>query len=238
MPMLFLLLYLLSGSFLIHLGLDAVVSTVFVDVVVSILIFMYLKKSDLLLKNSLYTSPSMWVCYVLLFSALWLFGQITSGYIQSFVVDSNFTSYTATMDSNPVLAAFLTLFFAPIAEEFLMRGLFYGSLRRVLPSWVALFTQAVIFSILHGTVTHLWICFSFGLFLGVIYERTGSIKTCILFHFMFNGAAVIFGGLTLLDFMWQPFVWLTADILLFVSLCFLYYDVLQAKKRYLQQGGD
>jgi len=76
--------------------------------------------------------------------------------------------------------------FAPIAEEFLFRGITMRSFRKILPFWIANILQALLFGIFHMNLIQGAYAFLLGLFLGYFCERGGSIYYSILIHFLFN----------------------------------------------------
>lgn len=100
-----------------------------------------------------------------------------------------------------VLMTLCTVFFAPIAEEILYRGLVFGHLRmknRIL----AYIISAAVFCSIHVTgyigyypVDLLLLCFlqyvPAGVFLAWSYERSGTICTSILIHIAVNAIGVL-----------------------------------------------
>lgn len=68
---------------------------------------------------------------------------------------------------------------APLVEEALFRGVLLHRLAaRRGPRW-ALVASALVFAVLHWNVPAMFV---FGLFLGVLYLRTGSLAACMLVH--------------------------------------------------------
>lgn len=75
---------------------------------------------------------------------------------------------------------------APIAEEILFRGFFFGGMRRYLSFWpAALFTGSV-FSLSHFNIGLIIPFTLVGIVLAWSYERSNSLYTAILVHFLFN----------------------------------------------------
>jgi uncharacterized protein len=91
----------------------------------------------------------------------------------------------------------LAVIFAPIAEELLFRGWIYTSLRFRWGLWPALLTTSALFACAHYEGTHLYALavFPIGLALGLIRERTGSIKASIGYHAFNNLAAFCLAAL-------------------------------------------
>jgi membrane protease YdiL (CAAX protease family) len=104
-----------------------------------------------------------------------------------------------TMPAEP-LAAFLSFLLvvvlAPIAEELLFRGWVFTGLRRF-GFQVALWGSAVLFALAHwgGTIFYSLAILPIGLILGVLRERSGSVRTTSAFHAFYN---FLMWGLTFL----------------------------------------
>ncbi len=92
------------------------------------------------------------------------------------------------------LALISAAIMAPIGEECLFRGVLQTSLRRVLPParsmrhrWFAIVATAVIFGIMHvETPQFVPSLVLFGVVVGYLYERTGSLVVVIAVHVLFN----------------------------------------------------
>ncbi|HEY1736163.1 MAG TPA: type II CAAX endopeptidase family protein [Methylovirgula sp.] len=91
----------------------------------------------------------------------------------------------------------LAVILAPIAEELLFRGWIYTALRVRFGLWMALLTSSALFAFAHYEGTHLYALavFPIGLALGVIRERTGSLKASIGYHAFNNLAAFCLAAL-------------------------------------------
>lgn len=101
----------------------------------------------------------------------------------------------ATWPPLRVLALLGAALLAPAAEELLFRGILQTALTRVLPPrgrsmrhrWAAILMVAVVFGAMHsGTPHHMPALVGLGVLLGFLYERTGSLRACILLHMLFN----------------------------------------------------
>ena len=82
--------------------------------------------------------------------------------------------------------------FCPILEEFGFRGIFLGGLlkSRCRP-WLAILITALIFALLHGLGVHFVVSLIFGIILGWLYWRTGSIILCMIIHVVNNSLSFI-----------------------------------------------
>lgn len=78
------------------------------------------------------------------------------------------------------------VFIAPILEEFLFRGYFYGVLKRSIGPIGAAVISAALFAFIHGNIASLAGLFTLALALTVAYERTGSLAVPMGMHALFN----------------------------------------------------
>lgn len=92
-----------------------------------------------------------------------------------------------TLSAGPVL---LTLFaaglIAPLVEEIVFRGFFYGWLRTRFGQPLSMTVSAGLFSLLHGIALLIPALFVVGLMLAWIYEKSGSLWPVIVMHSAFN----------------------------------------------------
>jgi uncharacterized protein len=93
----------------------------------------------------------------------------------------------------PWIALFVVLAVAgaPLAEEMFFRGWLYTGLRSKMRAWTAITVTAILFALAHWEKTHIYALavFPVGIALGVVRERTGSIKASMAVHAVYNGAA-------------------------------------------------
>jgi uncharacterized protein len=103
-------------------------------------------------------------------------------------VEFNETTFTA------LATVFLIVIAAPITEETLFRGLFFGALRSRTPFWVAAGISGILFGSVHLTGGDLAVAglLSFlGVILAWLYERTRSLGPPIVLHMVNNAIAII-----------------------------------------------
>lgn len=104
--------------------------------------------------------------------------------------DVNFNETTVAA----IAAVFLIVIAAPVTEETLFRGLFFGALRTRAPFWVAAGASGVLFGAVHlvsGDVAVAGLLTLFGVILAWLYERTGSLGPPIILHMVNNAIAII-----------------------------------------------
>ena len=82
--------------------------------------------------------------------------------------------------------------FCPVLEEVGVRGILLGGLlkSRCRP-WLAIMVTALIFALLHGIGVHFVVSLVFGIILGWLYWRTGSIVLCMIIHVVNNSLSFI-----------------------------------------------
>ncbi len=86
---------------------------------------------------------------------------------------------------------FVILVLAPaVLEEFCLRGIVCGRLAKY-NRWAAVIVSAILFSLMHMTVSQIPFAFLAGLLLGYVYLRTGSIWSCVIIHAVNNGFAYL-----------------------------------------------
>jgi membrane protease YdiL (CAAX protease family) len=83
----------------------------------------------------------------------------------------------------------LTVGMAPLAEEYLFRGLFFRALDREWGGWRALAGGAAFFAIYHPVVS--WIPVAvLGLVNCWLYKKTGRLSCCVIVHMVYNAIVV------------------------------------------------
>jgi len=132
----------------------------------------------------------------LLVAALAVFADFAITYfISGFNIVQYFPDYQALMQGftgTPlILQVFAVGIVAPVAEEFLMRGVILNRLLgyvRVLP---AILIQAALFGILHMNLLQGLYAGVLGLLLGYVYVKYGSLLMTIIFHITLNTLSVL-----------------------------------------------
>lgn len=81
----------------------------------------------------------------------------------------------------------------PIEEELTYRGVILASAKKALPFWAANLLQALLFAVFHLNPIQGIYAFFIGLFLGYVYQRTGSIWIPSLLHMLYNGFGTFSG---------------------------------------------
>lgn len=87
--------------------------------------------------------------------------------------------------------AALAVIAAPLAEEFIFRGLIFGGLRRSLGLLPSILMSAALFAIMHPPVSMAPV-FVLGVATAYVYDRTRSLLAPVLVHAIYNGAVLYF----------------------------------------------
>lgn len=241
LPLLAVVAYMLLGGVLLRLGLNPIVSTLITDLVAFGFSFWYLWGRPVPVDGdgrSLLQAPAkpvLWIGLVL----VWVFGQITASWVLVQTGDPSFQTYHSELnDVTGVmmwLSLLLTVVAAPLCEEFLMRGVVFGTWRKVNP-WFAFFGSSLLFACLHGTLTHLVPTFLTGMLLAVAYAVTGRIWFTVVLHIGYNLGASLLGGISLPAVLFEPWAFITVDVLLFVWLCLEFRHALKSDVTYEVAG--
>ena len=109
-----------------------------------------------------------------------------------------------SFNSKPVFIAILAMFYAPIAEELMFRGVFRKFIKN---EKIFVIVSGVVFGLMHviddsktlAEFSYVFVYSILGIYLAGIYAKTNNLCTNIFMHFMQNTLSVI--GMILLMFM-------------------------------------
>ena len=112
-------------------------------------------------------------------------------FVQWFPLKDNLSDVFSGLSRNP-LGIFTLAFLAPLLEEVFFRGAIQGVLMRFFGRpWPAIIVAALVFGIIHWNPVQVVYATLFGLVLGWIYYRTGSLLSVIVGHVLNNSLAVM-----------------------------------------------
>lgn len=96
-------------------------------------------------------------------------------------------------DDVGILTVLLAVVFAPLAEEWFLRGLVFSRMRKGMPVVAAMILSSVAFGLLHGNLV--WAAYAavLGMVLAWVFERTKSLCAAILLHFSYNSCGMLLG---------------------------------------------
>lgn len=90
-----------------------------------------------------------------------------------------------------ILSFLATAVFPPLVEEFAMRGVVLGSLRRFGDEF-AIVASSLLFGLMHGNFIQIPFAFLLGLIFGYAVIKTGTIWTAVVIHFINNLMSISF----------------------------------------------
>lgn len=217
-PFLCFAVYWFGGAFFIlSTGVSPVLGTLVLDVLLAFALWQYRFEFSFLAMPKI-TRKERNILIALLI-AVWLFGQITGAWALSLGPSTDYGAYKEAMGTSDITQGLLlTLVAAPVAEEFLFRGLIYSMWKRAMSPRFAFIGQALLFALIHGTQAHLLPIFMLGVFSCYVFERTGNIWISIGVHIVYNIFSILFVGLSIPTFLTEPFVFVLADFLLMAYL--------------------
>ena len=143
-------------------------------------------------------APAGLVVYFLLSAGLLFLASQIGGFDPQQIQDIGFKNLSQRYEY--VLAFFTLVIVAPVAEELLFRGYFYGKVRRQLPAMAAIILVSLVFALMHlpgfdaaGNFQWQWNVvvdiFALSIILAALRETTGSIWAGIVLHMIKNGIA-------------------------------------------------
>lgn len=125
-----------------------------------------------------------------------IFGTIAATCLMSMVQIAfydevyNRTSQIAYAASFPVQLMVLGIVI-PAAEELMFRGILFKRFRERQQFWYSAGCSALFFSLMHTSGTQMIYSFLLGLMLAYLVEKSGSLKTSFLLHFVMNTGSLV-----------------------------------------------
>lgn len=122
-------------------------------------------------------------------------GQILGMFLNITIGDPKYDQLQEMMSNNLTFVLIVTFITAPLAEEVIFRGIIYSTLKKTLPVSLSRGLQAILFSLFHGTLTHLCPTFIFALFQAYIFDKYKDLKASIISHICYNACSVLLPNL-------------------------------------------
>lgn len=196
-----LLIYLFLGSS-ISLVLGALNGSLVIDFVIAGFGYWYIytkhqqnvKVNGVQFKNK-QEKIAIIVLAIILLLAVCFTAQVFGNALQAKFGDPNFKIYSRVEQQNASLSVIMAIIVAPICEELFFRGFIYNLLRCSYNYLTAAIIAAVIFGLMHGTLTQGFSVILLALFDMAIYELTGKISWSIWCHVFYNVFAMMISGL-------------------------------------------
>lgn len=126
---------------------------------------------------------------------IWMVLQASVAVAGAYVRDPLMEAYNAKAASGSAGAGLLlSLVLAPVSEELLHRGTVMACLRDRYGPLPGIVLSSFVFAALHGTFTHLYTAFFFGIVLGILYETTRNLAYCVACHSACNFVSMVISG--------------------------------------------
>jgi membrane protease YdiL (CAAX protease family) len=107
-------------------------------------------------------------------------------------LEANHETGSLTPFSLPwILTVFGLIILAPLIEELFIRGILHGYVRGKWGVRAGILVSSLVFALLHGIGFILLPTFVAGIAFAMLYERTGSLASCMIAHSVFNLVAVV-----------------------------------------------
>ena len=113
-------------------------------------------------------------------------GLLPEKWMESYQQSSSWTS-----DNVGIMTILLTVVMAPLAEEWIMRGLVYDRMKKGMPVVVAMIISSLLFGVLHKHPVWIAYAAALGMVLAWVFERTKSLYAAILLHFSYNSCGML-----------------------------------------------
>lgn len=212
-----------------------IVSMFIGDVVCSVLFGLLFYRLCIMLKPKddrklfKFTSVSLFMLFIL-FVWQYIFGQAVSAWIGIKFPSEYISTYRDISDVDLILYLILSVTFAPIVEELLMRGLFYRHLRKRFSMMFCFFISSFVFMFAHGTTEHLPLTLALSMLICFVYEITDNMLYCILIHMFNNLVSIAYIIVIPISFKFSVAMFVVYVILMFVL--FAAIPELREKMRY------
>lgn len=210
------LIYLGTGLILSLFIRDSVAITALTDIIVSIIGIVYYRKFISKENRSVKSDKNAWFNLLWFTMIIWIITQVTVTWYYNTFGDSMLDNYNASISSNEALYILLTIFFAPVLEEILMRGIVYPTLKNICKPWIAAIISSYVFAIMHGTIVHSLVGIICGISFLLAYEYTGKLRYAILNHMSYNFFSIVFTSLSVPNWFFSPWFVITSNTALIV----------------------
>lgn len=217
-PVAFIIGYLVFSFLLMQFIPDKILMTYVSDIVTAIIGIIVIRKF-IKYEAGFNLKPAHIVLGLISIFIIWFECQCVSTWLYTFSKDTNFDSYAELVEQHFVEYLILSIVIAPIMEEILMRGIVFGSINK--SNKIAAYVVSIgVFTLLHGTITHIPSCVIFGLIFAFLYDMTGNLIVPIVVHILNNLMSVVLSGIKV------PAVLLTGPIsVIFYFVCLILVTV-------------
>lgn len=138
--------------------------------------------------KSLLMGVSGWLLVVFIWG-LYTIALIKSG-VELPIPQVELAQFAKKSVNNLYLALFTVCFLAPVSEELLFRGFFFGALRKRYPMLISAAISSAIFGILHGSIVFFPMLI-FGFYQCYLTEKNKSLDVPIIIHIINNTFSIL-----------------------------------------------
>ena len=151
-----------------------------------------LKFNNLTAKTFLITVTSLSVYIICSVLAFWLAKSLNL-IPENLLQQSQDIGFDRNQSTLGLINVFVTIaVVAPLVEEMIFRGLGFLNLRRLVSFWPAAIYSSLLFAFYHGQLNVGLDTFILGMFMAFAVEKTGSLQSSLLMHFIKNSLAFSF----------------------------------------------
>jgi membrane protease YdiL (CAAX protease family) len=90
-----------------------------------------------------------------------------------------------------IYLGFFAVVMAPVAEEFIFRGMLYPFIKQFGFPKLALFLTSILFASIHGSIIYFAPLFVLALAFTWLYEKTGNLLAPVIAHSLFNSVNLV-----------------------------------------------
>lgn len=218
LPIIIIFTFVSIGSICAVFEIDPMIVTVSIDCLFGLLGYYLYKKYYYVKKDYVFKFEDI-ALLIIMFFAVHYIGQMMALTYNKFCHDISFDSYKNFKSNYMAVYIVLSLFIAPIFEEIIFRGLLYQGFRKRHGFMFSALLSSFLFGLSHGTLLHIIVGLSGGIFMCFVYELTGRLKHAIITHIGFN--IMVLMGLKVPGFFVQLWIMIPVYILLVGILVYL-----------------
>lgn len=172
-------------------ALEAIWSGAIGVVLILLSVFLWKRRNSAVFLGLHLPKPIQFLKWIGIFLVLSVMVEVLTRYSTAF--ESEFMAKILESATDPILLFLGIAVMAPLVEEFLLRGLLFGSIRYIADEHVTVALTAGVFTLMHLQYnwTILLLILPMGVVLGYARSRSGSIWVPVLIHILNNGASLL-----------------------------------------------
>ena len=132
-------------------------------------------------------SRRTWLLICMGAACILLTGNALLDILRTFGFVENRDDLSSIAEQGFLLFILAVTFIGPLVEEFFMRGILFSRLRAITSLKNAILISSFVFAIVHGFTFNAVCAFFVGIYLAVVFIRSGQIRTALMAHMAANG---------------------------------------------------